>query len=141
MTDADDRALVCSRCVYDLRGLPDGACPECGRGFTRTELLAGLERGRRWSWREPVRCVWIAAAMLAGIVVLRGTTYLLFGLAGLVRGEWWSGWEDFRPGQKYDQYPLTNREAVGCGIVLLCLAAGAGLVLWRTHRRVWPRAD
>lgn len=30
----------CLSCAYDLSGLPDGRCPECGAAFTRQELIA-----------------------------------------------------------------------------------------------------
>ena len=29
----------CPKCRYLLRGLPDGACPECGKPFERGALL------------------------------------------------------------------------------------------------------
>ena len=31
--------VYCPRCRYDLRTLPDGPCPECGRPFDRGRLL------------------------------------------------------------------------------------------------------
>jgi hypothetical protein len=31
---------TCPGCKYDLRGTPDGACPECGRAFTLAGLIA-----------------------------------------------------------------------------------------------------
>jgi hypothetical protein len=34
-----DEGLRCPRCDYNLTGLPDGRCPECGRAFQRRELL------------------------------------------------------------------------------------------------------
>ncbi len=37
--------LQCSRCQYDLTGLPDGACPECGQVFAAV-LLRQAARAR-----------------------------------------------------------------------------------------------
>ena len=56
MTKGDDKptvltnsqALHCPRCDYDVRGLQDDVCPECGARFTPAELLAYAE-GR---WRH-----------------------------------------------------------------------------------------
>lgn len=31
--------VFCARCGYELRGLPDSRCPECGETFNRTRLL------------------------------------------------------------------------------------------------------
>jgi hypothetical protein len=31
--------IFCPTCRYQLRGLPDGRCPECGEEFTRAKLL------------------------------------------------------------------------------------------------------
>src|SRR5690606_29210383 len=50
------RALVCKDCGYDLRGLPDGACPECGRRFSVEQLEHEFEQflqslpGLRLQW-------------------------------------------------------------------------------------------
>jgi hypothetical protein len=38
-----DQRLHCPTCGYNLRGLPDGACPECGGRFERA-TLARMER-------------------------------------------------------------------------------------------------
>lgn len=40
---------ICPGCRYDLRGIPDGVCPECGRSFTFDKLHADalLERLQR----------------------------------------------------------------------------------------------
>jgi hypothetical protein len=260
LTNADDQAILCPACDYDLAGLPDGACPECGRAFTWRELLAKRERPRRWSWRdrrvallglamaiwtggmlvllgleeltnmwgrdpivwgrgprlwdfdglmcffgvmwgmtvlwcvhwlhdrpkrplvllwvwvptlrtllllvalrtpefrvllaieavvgltvltwafwrEPVRSGWITGVAFTALAMALGAAYLFTGLNGIVSGEWWSIWEDFRPGQPYDQFSLTNREAVRYGGVLASVGLVAGIGLAVTYRRVWP---
>jgi hypothetical protein len=38
---------LCPRCNYDLRGIPDGVCPECGKPFARRQIIDDLERN--WS--------------------------------------------------------------------------------------------
>ena len=35
----DDYPIYCLRCGYNLHGLPDGRCPECGDEFARGHLL------------------------------------------------------------------------------------------------------
>lgn len=35
---------LCTRCGYDLRGTPEGPCPECGRFFS--------VEGNVWEWRR-----------------------------------------------------------------------------------------
>lgn len=35
----DEFPVVCPKCDYALRGLPDGRCPECGTEFDRGRLL------------------------------------------------------------------------------------------------------
>ncbi len=44
----NSQGLHCPRCDYDVRGLPDDVCPECGDPFTPAEVLAYAE-GR---WRH-----------------------------------------------------------------------------------------
>ncbi len=41
---------VCPGCKYDLRGIPDGVCPECGESFSIAGLLAEAERRSRRVW-------------------------------------------------------------------------------------------
>jgi len=43
--------VFCPRCRYNLRGLPDGHCPECGERFERQRLLVDAERPVEPLWR------------------------------------------------------------------------------------------
>ncbi len=41
---ADQPWLKCPRCGYDVRGLPENRCPECGNFFDPDELRCQFER-------------------------------------------------------------------------------------------------
>ncbi|HRY71506.1 MAG TPA: hypothetical protein P5304_26140 [Phycisphaerae bacterium] len=41
------RPGLCPQCRYDLRGLPEARCPECGRPFTPEEAGAAIARSQR----------------------------------------------------------------------------------------------
>ncbi len=45
--------MYCKRCAYDLRGAPEGRCPECGRPFdpARPETW-GAAWHDRWRWLD-----------------------------------------------------------------------------------------
>ncbi len=69
----------CAECDYDLRGLPEPRCPECGTPFDETAM-----RPQRLIWvrRTGNAAVCGKAAGLSGFAVLvAGMWYLLGGLA------------------------------------------------------------
>ena len=48
--------VFCTKCDYQLRGLPDGNCPECGKPFERARLLVE-QYVRTWGgsiWRRTI---------------------------------------------------------------------------------------
>jgi hypothetical protein len=59
-------AVVCPTCQYDLTGLPEGTCPECGTGFTHSglEALEQLNLTRAAKRRDAIV---IAIASLLGL--------------------------------------------------------------------------
>jgi hypothetical protein len=59
-----DEDLLCWRCRYNLRGVPDGRCPECGEPFDRAYLLS---RAIPWERRAQLGRVW---AYLETVVVV-----------------------------------------------------------------------
>jgi uncharacterized protein (DUF983 family) len=58
--------LLCPTCTYDLTGLPEGTCPECGTGFTHSglEALEQLNLTRAAKRRDAIV---IAIASLLGL--------------------------------------------------------------------------
>ncbi len=66
--------LHCPRCDYDLRGLPEDRCPECGIPFDASDPFCYPDLIRMLYRRE----VFLALAQLVGGSVLAGT--LLIGI-------------------------------------------------------------
>lgn len=58
-----DEGLRCPKCEYNLTGLVDDVCPECGEAFNRARLLASLHEAvgpiPEWSRRHDVG--WVRA--------------------------------------------------------------------------------
>lgn len=73
--------VVCPKCRYLLRGLPNGPCPECGKPFDRGRLLVEqyvLEGGSRFHpWTARMNN-WALLIILGGpLVTWLGGTLLL----------------------------------------------------------------
>lgn len=83
-----DFSPSCLMCGYSLVGLADGRCPECGQGFTHTELLgqhkANVERVRNSisGWRIFALFIYSLAVLflLALYAVLPGLALLGFAV-------------------------------------------------------------
>ncbi len=67
----DEYPVRCLKCGYDLHGLADGRCPECGEAFERGMLLVETYARRRKPKRGRVR----RATYWLGIVIV--ATWLL----------------------------------------------------------------
>ncbi len=73
----DRRAFTCKHCGYDLHGLPEPRCPECGNAFDPHERGRVLARvgsprpkvGRRWIPAAVV--VLLSLAAVASLVLYR----------------------------------------------------------------------
>ena len=50
--DDDDDALTCPLCGYDLRGLPEDRCPECGHAFDPASLRDARRSSPAWSFEH-----------------------------------------------------------------------------------------
>lgn len=122
---------VCPECKYDLSGLPDGCCPECGTAFTHDGLIAlgASRKSPRYhlittivAYAAVIVCPGMllpqagrgpeAAANVAAVLVL------VFGsLASLSLGQWAS-------------HGLTLRGLLILSPLLLLIAAGMPLLGW-----------
>lgn len=89
--------LQCSRCQYDLTGLPDGACPECGQLFAavllRQAARAREERIDIEKLAQQVRLL-VVLVVLPVVALIAGSSVrglvVAFGVAVvvLVVGQW-----------------------------------------------------
>lgn len=65
-TDALSPSVVCLQCGYDLRGIPERRCPECGHGYDDAAIRA-ISSEECWlldcSYRKITRLSAIAAAL------------------------------------------------------------------------------
>lgn len=114
----DEFPVVCPKCEYLLRGLPDGRCPECGRPFERGRLLVEqyvIEQGRRcckWTHRLAKN------SLLVGIVLIVGGS-LVF---------------EFVSPRLGTRSPFT----IWCFVGLVsgyCLFFASGILYWRISRQ------
>lgn len=72
----ETQGMLCPNCGYDLRGVVDAMCPECGREFSVAEVSA--HAGRQWKYDRLFQQLsmipigWIVLYLFAGDV-FRGT--------------------------------------------------------------------
>lgn len=59
---------TCPACRYDLSGIPEGRCPECGEPFTHESLARAAQERRSWRSAAP-----------EFLIILPGVLWLLFG--------------------------------------------------------------
>lgn len=72
-----NRDTPCPGCGYNLRGLTDATCPECGIPIE----LSVANRDPLWSWRRLIACAWASLVLFCGVSLLR-TTFTVGGLWG-----------------------------------------------------------
>ena len=76
----DRRAFTCKKCGYDLQGLTEHRCPECGTAFDPAEqerILAriALPPARpRYVWIVVLIAILLMLTVVAGLIVWRGTS-------------------------------------------------------------------
>jgi hypothetical protein len=73
----DRRAFTCKECGYDLRGLPEHRCPECGTGFDPTERERIL--ARIGSPPPKTRYRWLAIAFVILMMLLAAANTYFHG--------------------------------------------------------------
>jgi hypothetical protein len=57
---------TCLHCRYDLRGVPDGCCPECGTGFTLARLRSEFEAAES---RVPLGAIMLQVVRGGGFIL------------------------------------------------------------------------
>jgi hypothetical protein len=73
----DRRAFTCKECGYDLHGLTEPRCPECGHAFDPAERQRILERiespppRTRYRWIALLVVVFLTLTVVAGLVAWR----------------------------------------------------------------------
>lgn len=97
---ATEEALYCPICEYNLTGLVESRCPECGEGFDRDELnrpanaeVAATPWERQGTWGSFLRTWWLALFDLGGLtrrfplrcrrILARQFTFGCYAIAGL----------------------------------------------------------
>jgi hypothetical protein len=68
----DGPSTYCRRCSYDLRGLPDPRCPECGQPFDPANPRTFRRRPKSpaWKWLRRILILLITLAILIGAPLL-----------------------------------------------------------------------
>ena len=73
MVMVSGRPMICSKCKYDLRGLPNrGGCPECGNTYNKDRLIGiaspdnGYQRSEKIAFWLKIACLVIGALMVLG---------------------------------------------------------------------------
>jgi hypothetical protein len=78
--------MYCLSCGYDLRGLPENRCPECGRAFDPnkpTTYITRVESGRRYLLLASLGIIAVGLAFMVAWLADRCDTVLPFS-------EWWT---------------------------------------------------
>jgi len=110
LDDKFGAGLCCVACGYDLRGIPEAQCPECGFGYDHTAIRTVATHAlaqRSDDLRIAARWAWVATVLALGSLASRLTSnpferfiafepLLLVGYAGwrfMEKPRWPSSWE------------------------------------------------
>lgn len=132
---AVDCGVRCLDCQYELRGLPSGPCPECGRVFDIRDLRT-FDCGafRRWSLRRLTLTTLVAAAMpWAQCAVLH-----LGPVAWLVQFGRWPSLSPIDDPGEMAAYPVLMALALLLAVATItAVAIGSSCVAWATRYSFW----
>src|SRR5262245_60167127 len=137
--------MHCFGCGYELRGLPAGACPECGRAFNPSDPQTFGDAPPRWNparvivvWSQ--RAFYVAVASPWMVFVFSNLALIL---ARLERGHW----PNRMGGQPPEHSPLANAATVVAGFFMVILLMSPFLILalpWcmsePQRKSLWRRA-
>ena len=79
------RAFMCKKCGYDLQGLPEDRCPECGTAFDRAERECIIARIASPPPKPKYRRVAALVVVLLSLAVVAGTAVWRWASATAVK--------------------------------------------------------
>jgi hypothetical protein len=132
---------TCPACRYDLEGLPDGPCPECGHVFRFADLVAaamapspvGLTK------REAAAVVrfigWATGISIAAAPTLKGLRTVLRACTELSHGCHWTNTDFDSPWMPQTSFS-TCSEALAAGILWIVVGLLLGAAMEATRRFV-----
>jgi hypothetical protein len=115
--------MRCPDCGYDLRGLPSGQCPECGRAFDPSDPASYL--GRPLSGRTLLVEAVVAIVLLLGVLLLG---WLADRGLPVIESFYWF-WVIAGP------FSLIMSFVIACSVALSSVRALRGTPPWFVHRR------
>ncbi len=69
LISVDHEGVSCPHCGYDVRGITQPVCPECGRGFdvdaVRARVLRYWPHRRRYLWLSALPAAWLLVFIAA----------------------------------------------------------------------------
>ncbi len=125
--------LYCPTCDYNLRGLPEDRCPECGTGFNRAELTRRAEGGPDgrlivWNYILPLPFLFALSAWTSaiedhvklGLLILAGPAFVLLApcVSFIVARKLERQRRPFRPNGRAKLFPRLHVFATTLGLSL-----------------------
>lgn len=113
-------SIPCPACGYNLHGLPETACPECGSAFT-THAATRIRADRVAAWEEVLDCIraaqWLWACVIGSVAALAGA----MGISG-------------------DSEAAVLTVVAGCLLGMTGLGASWGIKVWTAARMEDPES-